>query len=306
MDSSGKVLTIFLVITGILLITLTAISLFFFQREIDRRKLAEATLEEYRTEKATIEEELQKAKKQNFLLTEKNKEADERIDDLSDELELEKGLREEMKIEGAALKEQMEAAVAAKETLAQEIKAKTALQERLAADLAVSEKKIKDLETELKAEADRRQKAEQLSAQQQAPEPEKTSGDVGRDSGAKTAEAILDSGVELEEIVVVPGDAVRERRSIDAVRVSPEKPVTVLDKDLEGRILSVDTETEFVIVNLGKKDGIEVGNILSVYHGDDYAGDIKITRLQPEMSAADLIPPFSIGNVQRNDQVKAR
>ena len=41
----------------------------------------------------------------------KNKEADERINDLSDELELEKGLREEMKIEADTVKTQMEEAL---------------------------------------------------------------------------------------------------------------------------------------------------------------------------------------------------
>ena len=43
MNSSGKVLVIFLVIIAVLLISLTAISLFFFQKETERRKIAEAT-----------------------------------------------------------------------------------------------------------------------------------------------------------------------------------------------------------------------------------------------------------------------
>ena len=86
MNSSGKVLVIFLVITAILLISLTAISLFFFQKETELRKLSEATLEEYQTEKAKVEEDLKDLKKQNFLLQEKNKESEARVNDLSDEL----------------------------------------------------------------------------------------------------------------------------------------------------------------------------------------------------------------------------
>ena len=57
-NSSGKVLVIFLIITGILLISLTAISLFFFQKETERRKLAEVTLKEYQSEKDGLEVEL--------------------------------------------------------------------------------------------------------------------------------------------------------------------------------------------------------------------------------------------------------
>ena len=88
--------------------------------------------------------------------------------------------------------------------------------------------------------------------------------------------------VDLEKIVVAP-------------RGSPE-----------GRILSVDTDTEFVIVNLGAKDGVKLGDMLSVYRGKEFLGDIKVTRVQPEMSAADLIPPFSSRKVRKNDQVLVR
>jgi len=35
-------------------------------------------------------------------------------------------------------------------------------------------------------------------------------------------------------------------------------------------------------------------------------GDIKITRLQSEMSAADLVLPLSIRNVQKDDLVKTK
>src|SRR3989338_5080213 len=99
MNSSGRVLVIFLVITAILLISLTAISLFFFQKETERRKLAESTLEEFQAQKAVLEKEFEELKKQNFLMEEKKKEAADRLHDLSDELELEKGLREEIKLE---------------------------------------------------------------------------------------------------------------------------------------------------------------------------------------------------------------
>ena len=38
----------------------------------------------------------------------------------------------------------------------------------------------------------------------------------------------------------------------------------------------------------------------------NYLGDIKVTRLQDEMSAADLLPPFSSQTVRKNDQVTKR
>ena len=90
------------------------------------------------------------------------------------------------------------------------------------------------------------------------------------------------------------------------VEPSLEKTVSVLDLVVQGKILSIDVETEFVIVSLGSKDGLSVGNVLSVYRDDNYMGDIKITRLQSEMSAADLVGPLSIKNIQKNDYVKVK
>lgn len=326
MNSSGKVLTIFLVIIAILLISLTAISLFFFQKETERRKLAEATLEEFRSEKMKLEENLKETQKQNFLLQEKNKEADERINDLSDELELEKGLREEMKIETAALQKQIEEIRSANNELTGEIDAKEEQQEKLAADLEISEQKIKELEAQLKAEMERTQKLGELYEHQQ----EKMSGLEEEASASRRTEARqsvyegvpekaddfsdepavgegASSGVELEEIVVVPGEAIDQKIILDMRdEILASAPVAILDRNSEGRILSVDAETEFVIVSLGQMDGVEIGDILSVYRGESYVGDLRITRLQPEMAAADLIPPFSIGSVKKNDQVKAK
>src|SRR3990167_420776 len=109
-NSSGKVLTIFLVIIVILMTTLAAAAMFFLNKETEARKTAAALLEKSRAHEADLDTELKKTKKDNFLLQEKNKEADERINDLSSELDLEKGLREELKTENSALKEQQEKA----------------------------------------------------------------------------------------------------------------------------------------------------------------------------------------------------
>ena len=326
MNSSGKVLTIFVIIIAILLISLTAISLFFFQRETERRKLAETTLGEFQSEQTKLEESLKEVKKQNFLLQEKNKEADERVNDLSDELELEKGLREEMKIETVTLQEEIEEFRSAKEELAKEAKAKEEARKKLTADLTASEKKIEKLEAQLKVEMERVKKFDELyerqqeemselekeaSAAQQAvverPSYAVISEEMDYPLNMNTTGRVVSLGVELEEIVVVPGEAMDGEEVPDIRDEAPaEDPVIVFDRTSEGRVLSVDTETEFVILSIGETDGIEIGDVLSVYRDHDYVGDLRITRLQPEMSAADLIPPFSIGSVKKNDHVKAK
>lgn len=313
MNSSGKVLVIFLVIIAMLLISLTAISLFFFQKETERRKFAEVTLKEYQTEKVQMEEDLTILKKQNFLLQEKNKESEARVNDLSDELELESGLREEMKLETVALEEKLKKLEDAKEAFAEEIEEEEELHKKLTKNLATSEQKIKELEAQLKAEVERSQKLGELYEQKQQEEASKLEkiqdsreNTTAEKSNAEEAAPVEDAnvGIELEEIVIIP----RAPKAQDIVEepTLEEEGVSVFESALDGRILSVDTETEFVIVSLGEKDGLDVGNILSVYHNENYVGDIKITRLQSEMSAADLVLPLSIRNVQKNDQVKTK
>jgi len=313
MNSSGKVLVIFLVIIAMLLISLTAISLFFFQKETERRKFAEVTLKEYQTEKVQMEEDLTILKKQNFLLQEKNKESEARVNDLSDELELESGLREEMKLETVALEEKLKKLEDAKKAFADEIEEEEELHKKLTKNLAASEQKIKELEAQLKAEIERSQKLGELYEQKQQEEASKLKkiqdsreNTTAEKSNAEEAAPVEDAnvGIELEEIVIIP----RAPKAQDIVEepTFEEEKVAVFESTLNGRILSVDTETEFVIVSLGEKDGLDVGNILSVYHNENYVGDIKITRLQSEMSAADLVLPLSIRNVQKNDQVKTK
>ena len=272
-NSSGKVLTVFLVIIAILLISLTAVSIFFFQKEIEKRKTIEVILERSKANEAKLDNELKVVKKENFLLQEKNKEADERINNLMDELDLQAGLREEIKRENADLKVQ----------LMNEKKDHEALQKRVD-DGSLVQEKVGDLNAKLTQAINRGLELEQINQQLQEKVASLEQG-LGQTFNKEEPSAELKNAqakVDLEKIVVVP----------------QEIP--------EGRILSVDTDTEFVIVNLGEKDGLNIGTMLSVYRGKDFLGDIRVTRVQPEMSAADLIPPFSSRLVRKNDQVVSK
>ncbi len=275
MNSSGKVLVIFLVIFVILSLSLAGLSMFFLSKEIEKRKATESALQETKTVGIKLEAQLQDAIKQGFVLQEKNKEADEKINGLLDELELQEGLRDKLKEENLSLKTQLE----------EQTKAKDEIQKKIAAS-EDAEKKVAELEGKLQVEINAKQELEQKikTFEQRTKDLEE---DLSRlkpedtkpaPSDVKPA-AVSSEQVELEKIVIAP----------------PAGP--------EGRILTVDTETEFVIVSLGANQGAASGDTLSVYRGENYLGDIKITRLQPEMSAADFIPPLSSKDVRKDDRV---
>ena len=286
-NNSGKVFTVFLIIIAILLVSLTAISFFFFQQETQMRKGAELKLENTRKEKQVTEEELAKAKKQNFLLEEKNKEADERINSLLDELELEKGLKDKAKAENTSLKEQLD----------KEAGDKKELQDKLADNIAGFEQKIADLNNQLESQLNAKKELEAANQQLQEKIAQLTQDlESLKTQGTTTTEPpSTGSGTTPSSSAVKP-DSTSLNVELDTIVVSP-------GTKLDGRILMIDADSNFVILSLGEKDGIKPESILSIFRGDEYLGDVKVNRVQMEMSAADLIPPCSISMIKQNDRV---
>lgn len=303
--SSGKVLIIFLIIFVILSLSIAGLAMFFLSKEKDRRISTETALQDSITNVAKLETKLQDAIKQGFLLQEKNKEADEKINGLLDELELQEGIREELKKENVALKDKLD----------RETEAKAELQEKLAttADL---EQRIPELENQLETEQTTRQELEQKlqDAQDRMKILEDTLAKMQKQNGSASDAAIVetpavDVAPDIAPDAAAPAEGQAEPESPQVIE-APQKEVQ-LEKIVvapakaapEGRIIMVDGETEFVIVNLGANHGIKEEQVLSVSRGKDYLGDIKITRVQPEMSAADFIAPLTSRQVRKDDQV---
>ena len=107
-NSSGKALTIFLVIIAVLLVCLTGISAFFFLKEIDLRRSVELTLEQSKLSQAKLEGDLKEAQQQAYLLEEKYKEAKDNLENLQDDLELAQGVKQKMLEENKNLNANLE------------------------------------------------------------------------------------------------------------------------------------------------------------------------------------------------------
>ncbi len=244
MNNFGKTTTIILVLVSFLLLSLLGISLFFYKQENDLRKSAESKLTQEKTLKVKLEADLKEAKKQATMYEEKTKEADEKINSLMDENELERGLKDQTKVENSALKDALTAESQAKE------------QARI--DLAAAQDKITQLEAKL-------QETENMRA------------DLERK--VKDFETKAASPVQLEKIVVAPS----------------EIP--------EGKVVSVNSENNFLIFNVGSDKGIMQDMTMSIYRGKKYLGDVKVTRAQEGMSAADFISPLTSKQVKKEDRV---
>lgn len=75
--------------------------------------------------------------------------------------------------------------------------------------------------------------------------------------------------------------------------------------ELTGRVLAVNEAWNFVVLNIGDKDGISSNSELLVKRGNTRIGRIRITSVEPASSIADIIPGSLIGglNIQPGDYV---
>ena len=168
MNNHGKTFTILLIVVVVVLLCLTGIAVFFFNKETVLRKSLEQQLVLSKDAEVRLNDELQEAKKQVFIFEEKNKEADEKINSLMDELELQAGIREQMKTENASIKD----------ALTKESQEK----EKLQREFNLAQEKVTSLEGRLKTQE-----------AQKGGQPE-------------ASEAPDAQPVDLEKIVVRPGE----------------------------------------------------------------------------------------------------
>lgn len=79
----------------------------------------------------------------------------------------------------------------------------------------------------------------------------------------------------------------REDRGSTAVR--PGSLERINERiDFEGRIITVNGDHNFVVIDLGKQDGIRLGDIFNVYRGDLLIGDIQVIQTRDRIAAADI------------------
>ncbi len=280
LNSRGKTLTIFLVLILVLLVASTSIGFFLYNKEIQARKQLQTELDVSRSQEEKLQGDLKEIKHQLAIAQDKNKEADEKINNLIDEIDLNEGVRKQIKAENASLKEALDTAKKEKDKIRTDVEAAEKKYKQVQELLKTEQDKSNNLqstlkyieEAKLKADAENERMKADLKAYNLRTPDQQVAGEV-------VPSAKRGGKLELDKIVVNPNDGVR------------------------GRVLSVDKEAEFVVCNIGLKNGIKSADVMSVYRGEEYLGDVKVSRVQEELCAADLIPPFSSRKVRKNDIV---
>ena len=71
-------------------------------------------------------------------------------------------------------------------------------------------------------------------------------------------------------------------------RVATASSGNVASVGFNGRILSINNENNFAIVDIGEANGIHVGDTLNVYRQDKYVAGLEVIQVRGDISAADI------------------
>lgn len=82
--------------------------------------------------------------------------------------------------------------------------------------------------------------------------------------------------------------------------------VVVTPAALNGKVLKANRKYNFVIVDLGKNDGIKEGMYLTIYKQDNPVGDINIEKVYDELSVGRTIFEWAGGEIDIGDIVKSK
>jgi len=75
--------------------------------------------------------------------------------------------------------------------------------------------------------------------------------------------------------------------------VSTEGPSVQFDEGIslpgfDGKVLSINEDNNFLILNLGDKSGVRIGDALSVYRDSKYIARLEVIQVRKDISAADI------------------
>ena len=282
---------------------------------------------------------LQKEKQINAALTEekqeleiKKKAAEKEISDLQQQAG---DLRQEIAQQKAKIQELNGRITSLDEKLSDEKKAKEAAlseAEKLKNETAALKNSKAKLETDLKVNAETlnslKEKLTALEAFKQTKDKE------------QKAQESKAQDVKLEKIVItsqglpaqVPGtksqletDLKASSETLSSIKDKPVAPQALpaaaslgksgqqpgslpqVDKTqvvpLEGKVLVVNNEYDFVVVNIGQKENVAVGDTFDIFHKEKKIGQMKVEEVRDTMSVAMPLAPNLIKQIKEDDRV---
>jgi predicted RNase H-like nuclease (RuvC/YqgF family) len=268
------------VLIGIAAVSLVLVGLFAYLYQSANAKCAQlqAQVDELTARERVTEGKLEASKKQVSELTLKLQEAKSRIDLITEDLENERSARENASRELEQIKTELDQQRNSRQDIEGQLTQAQDEGRKLREQLKVIEQQKKDLEAKIK----------DLESGASGVELGKVV--VNNDAAAPAAA----EGANTEENTAEPA-ASGESAPAEEQQATPASM-------LEGKVTVVNKEYNFVVINLGQRDGVNVGDIFSVYQDDKPVGEIKVEKVHESMSAAGF-PAEMKDTIKENDRV---
>ncbi len=97
-----------------------------------------------------------------------------------------------------------------------------------------------------------------------------------------------------------------EQTIVDLEALKGESIGRPLPRGISGKIMLVNKDWNFVVLNLGSKDGLVPNAEMLVHRGDKLVGKIQISGVAKEMAIADINSSWSVSQVREGDFVAAQ
>jgi K+/H+ antiporter YhaU regulatory subunit KhtT len=273
MADNTKIRSVILVLIIIISLALAGGVFVLLQQELTKNIQLVTQLEDVKAKQQAAEARVEESKKMITGLEAKIQEAQGRVDALTKDLEKEKAAKQEALQQIGKYKSDFESQKSLRNELEQKLtqanedykKAASQLKE-LGAKRTELESKVKDLEEKIKQQ--------EVSAETDGVELGKIV------VNSETGQAILAPGADGTQQATPSGTAV-----------------------LEGKVLVINKEYNFAVINLGNKDSITVGSTFGVYHDETYLGDVKVEKVHESMSAAGFASVDVKNKISEGDRV---
>jgi len=127
-----------------------------------------------------------------------------------------------------------------------------------------------------------------------------------KDKLSETQEQIANLEKQIAQSYIEKGLEAEARRPEQSEEIELGEIVVYSGEIFEGKILTVNKEHSFVVIDLGLKDGIRLGQNFSVYNGEIFSGDIQVVDVKNELSVANLLGDRKGYSIQIGDKVIAK
>jgi len=274
MSEKGKSAVIILVVLVVLSLSAAGGAYFLFQQEHQRNLVLQDDLEELKTRQKITESRLEESKRMLTALEGRLKDTRGDLTELADMLQAER--------------DQKDGALAQVEILRVDLDEQRRLRIQLEDDLTYTQEALNETQVQLDTLG-----SEKMSLEEQINDLQARSTNLEDKM----------QGVELGKIVVSadkpapakkkkgwwPWGRKKEESSLEEAEEDMQLPEDLAADQLQGQILIVNKDYNFVVINLGSKDGVAVGDSFSLYHDNNYVGDVQISKIHDSMAAADFL-----------------